>query len=77
MPRLLFILDLCDVLEEIPSSDIELLCHCLLMLSDIANQYDHQAPSSDYVLQAMQLLSDYLSLPDDRNEGFVAFQGTL
>ncbi|XP_062522580.1 cilia- and flagella-associated protein 54-like isoform X2 [Corticium candelabrum] len=61
--------DLCDVLEEIPSSDIELLCHCLLMLSDIANQYDHQAPSSDYVLQAMQLLSDYLSLPDDRNEG--------
>jgi hypothetical protein len=57
-----------DVVAELSPSDVELLGQCLLMLSDIARQYDHLAPSNQNALQAMQLLTDYLTTSEDKSD---------
>jgi hypothetical protein len=59
-----------DVVAELSPSDVELLGQCLLMLSDIARQYDHLAPSNQNALQAMQLLTDYLTTSEDKSDTF-------
>ena len=64
----LFLSVMSDIVAELSPSDVELLSQCLLMLSDIARQYDHLTPSSQYALQAMQLITDYLTAPEDKSD---------